>query len=148
MFFSRHYYKLSTKRLPISYTFTFFVNKSCNQLNKIIFCFTKSKRCLKRATKENVSWLFNSLVKYWLNNYERWQPELRRFKDITKTSSKLINYVCHPIIIKRQMSIVKLWRIGPNSMFILEAIFKPLIPKSSRSLIMITINHVPTNHYF
>ena len=31
---------------------------------------------------------------------------------------------------------------GPNSRFDLEAIFKPLIPKSSRSSIMITMNRV------
>ena len=37
---------------------------------------------------------------------------------------------------------------GPNSRFVLEAIFKPLIAKSSRSSIMITINCVHTNHDF
>ena len=37
---------------------------------------------------------------------------------------------------------------GPNSRFVLETIFKPQIPKLSRSSIMITINRVHTNHKY
>ena len=37
---------------------------------------------------------------------------------------------------------------GPDSRFDLVAIFKPLIPKSSNSSIMITINRVHTKHDF
>ena len=46
---------------------------------------------------------------------------------------------------------VRRWAPAPNfgeSRFVLEAIFKPLISKSSRSSKMITLNCVHPNHYF